>query len=64
MTIAKRIVADPDVCIGSGNCVRMADEVFEQDDDGRVVINPEGDADPEVVELAVDGCPVGALSLD
>lgn len=60
-----RIVADTDVCIGAGQCVLTEPEVFDQDDDGTVVVlveNPEGgqvDSAREAVKL----CPAMALSL-
>jgi ferredoxin len=64
VSAARRVIADRSICIGSGNCVRMVEEMFDQDDDGRVVVK--ADADPgaagELVDLAVDSCPVGALS--
>ena len=33
-----KIEADRDVCIGAGMCVMTAEEVFDQDDDGIVVV--------------------------
>ncbi|MFD4198446.1 MULTISPECIES: ferredoxin [Amycolatopsis] len=60
-----RIVADTDLCIGAGQCVLTEPEVFDQDDDGTVVVlveNPEGgqlDSAREAVKL----CPAMALSL-
>ena len=33
-----RVQADRDVCISAGNCVMAADAVFDQDDDGIVVV--------------------------
>ena len=33
-----RITADRDVCIGAGMCVMNAEEVFDQGDDGIVVV--------------------------
>ena len=36
-----RVIADRDRCIGAGQCVLSAPDVFDQsDDDGRVVILP------------------------
>ena len=32
------VEADRDVCIQAGNCVMVADAVFDQDDDGIVVV--------------------------
>ena len=60
-----RVIADRDVCIGAGMCVMTAEGVFDQDDDGIVVVS-----DPEVpadefhrVRRAVTLCPSGALRL-
>ena len=44
-----KVEADRDVCISAGNCVMVADAVFDQDDDGIVVVLvdevPEGEED-------------------
>jgi ferredoxin len=56
---------DRDICIGAGLCVLAAPEVFDQADDGLVVMivdDPGEDADDAVRE-AVRRCPSGALSL-
>jgi ferredoxin len=60
---AARLQVDRDICIGSGNCVRVAETVFDQDEDGRVVLlaGADPDAHTDDVSLAVAGCPVGAL---
>jgi len=60
-----RIVANTDVCVGAGQCVLTDPEVFDQDDDGLVVLltgRPEGDAARRARE-AVLLCPSGALSV-
>ena len=58
-----KVVADRDVCISAGNCVMAASAVFDQDDDGIVVLLeaeiPAGQADAAV--RAVANCPSGAL---
>ena len=55
-------VVDRDRCIGAGMCVLAAEDVFDQDDDGVVVVRePDGPVDPDAVERAVAGCPSGAL---
>ena len=61
-----RLSADREICIGSGNCVRLAPAVFDQDDDGRVALVPGGDPDSVAadVDMAVAACPVGALMRD
>lgn len=62
-----KLVVERELCVGAGQCVLVAPEVFEQDDlDGRVVlldpVPPEAADDPAVQE-AVLRCPAGALSL-
>jgi ferredoxin len=60
-----KIQADRDVCIQAGNCVMVADTVFDQDDDGIVVVRvdevPEGEE--EHAREAVKLCPSQALQL-
>jgi ferredoxin len=59
--------ADRDVCIGAGLCVLAADSVFDQDDDGIVVLLQERLTDPEAIRAAreaVGNCPSGALSIE
>ena len=45
-----RVQADRDVCIQAGNCVMVAGEVFDQDDDGIVMVL--GDTDGGAVQIA------------
>jgi ferredoxin len=54
--------ADRDVCIGAGMCVLTAGAVFDQDDDGIVVVLDETPADEDAARQAVANCPSGALS--
>ena len=58
-----KIEADRDVCIGAGMCVMAAEAVFDQDDDGIVVLLevevPAEHAD--AAARAVASCPSGAL---
>ena len=60
-----KIEADRDLCIGAGNCVLSAEAVFDQDDDGVVVLLTEEvpDGEEERVREAVKLCPSGALRL-
>lgn len=60
-----RIQAAHDVCIGAGNCVLAAEDVFDQDDEATVVVltdHPSADQEGRVKD-AVAQCPSGALSL-
>jgi ferredoxin len=58
-----KVAADRDVCISAGNCVMVADAVFDQDEDGIVVVRvndvPEGEEDH--AREAVRLCPSQAL---
>ncbi|GLZ47250.1 ferredoxin [Actinomycetospora sp. NBRC 106375] len=60
-----KIEANRDICIGAGNCVLAAEDVFDQDDDAIVEVledHPSPDQETEV-RNAVAQCPSGALSL-
>lgn len=58
-----RIDADREACISAGNCVMAAPEVFDQDDDGIVVVlaDPVPEGDQEGAREAVRLCPATAL---
>lgn len=60
-----RIEADHDACIGSGNCVMISEALFDQDDDGVVVVLVDDVPDEEVEHAreAVRLCPSSALKL-
>jgi ferredoxin len=62
-----KVAADRDVCIGSGNCVFTAPQMFDQDDDeGLVVLLITSEIDPGdagAVRDAVAHCPSGALRM-
>lgn len=60
-----KIEADRERCIGSGMCLLAVPEVFDQDDDGLVVLL-EPAPEPEhaaAARTAVANCPSGALRL-
>ena len=58
-----RVQADRDVCISAGNCVMAADAVFDQDDDGIVVVlvDEVSEGEQDHVREAVRLCPSQAL---
>ena len=61
-----RIEVDREVCCGAGNCVLTVPEIFDQDDrDGLVVLRRSEPPDELAgrVQVAVDLCPSGAISL-
>lgn len=60
--MAKKLVVDKEKCIGCGTCTAMAGKSFKIGDDGKAqVISPAGD-DEIIVQSAIDGCPVSAIS--
>ncbi len=63
LTPVNRIHVEVDraLCIGSGDCVDTAPDVFELDDDDKArVIDPDG-AERDVVLDAAANCPVTAI---
>ncbi|MEV4760406.1 ferredoxin [Micromonospora sp. NPDC049559] len=65
MTGDGRVLVDPERCVGAGQCVMYAPDVFDQTEEGVVRLRgPRVDPDewPDVVE-AVARCPVGAIAL-
>ncbi|WP_332836364.1 ferredoxin [Streptomyces odonnellii] len=60
-----RVTVKPDVCIGAGQCVLAAPEVFDQDDEGVVQVvdeAPEHELHQDVL-LAAARCPVEAIGV-
>jgi ferredoxin len=60
-----RVTVDPSTCVTSCMCVYRAPEVFDQDDDGLVVVL---DARPprelhDAVRRAARGCPTQSITL-
>lgn len=60
-----KVLADRDVCISAGNCVMVADAVFDQDEDGIVVVLVDDvpDGEEEHAREAVRLCPSQALRI-
>lgn len=60
-----KVLADKDVCISAGNCVMAASAVFDQDDDGivMVLVDDVPDGEENHVREAVRLCPSQALRL-
>jgi ferredoxin len=57
------VIADRDVCIGAGMCVFADEAVFDQDDDGLVVLLVERPPADAAARRAVATCPSGALQV-
>jgi ferredoxin len=55
------IEVDRGLCIGSGDCVDTAPDVFQLDEEEKaVVVDPDGAAVDDVIEAA-GNCPVSAI---
>jgi ferredoxin len=61
-----KVIVDFAKCTGLGICESMAPEIFEVNDEGRLVLVKEDIADDELqsVEEAVAGCPTAALRIE
>jgi ferredoxin len=57
------VTTDRDLCIGSENCVRYAPHTFETDAEGKVTVRKGSTDTDAAIRTAVQGCPVGALSI-
>ena len=61
-----KVAAEREFCIQAGNCVMVAGEVFDQDDEGIVVVLTE-EVTGESIEHARDAinlCPANALRFE
>jgi ferredoxin len=63
MTI--EVSVDPDLCIGSGDCVRLLPDAFRIDEAAGVSVPlaGAGDADPRLLLRAAVGCPTQSIRL-
>lgn len=60
----KKLVVNPDTCIGCAACEGVAPEYFEIKDGISTVKKKYDEADADVVNDAIDGCPTQAISLE
>jgi ferredoxin len=52
------------LCVGFGDCIEVAPELFEFDDEGIAAFRePAPTVDPDRLRVACDICPVDALTL-
>ncbi len=58
------VEVDPDLCIGSGNCVHLAPKAFELDDDGIAMPALTDAVSEEKLRLAARSCPTGAIRVN
>lgn len=56
-----RIEVERDLCIGSGDCVDAAPDVFALDDEGKAIVLDPDAVTPEEIVDAARNCPVTAI---
>ena len=54
---------DRDACMGSGNCVFWAPEVFDLDDEGVAMVRGDVRGHEDQVRLAATNCPTSAIRI-
>ncbi|AKJ09706.1 ferredoxin [Streptomyces incarnatus] len=61
-----KISIETDNCCGAGQCVLVAPEIFDQDDDGIVILLDPAPSDDarEAVEDAIAICPADVIQLE
>ena len=65
VTTPLRVTIDPELCIGSGDCVRLAPDAFRLDESRGVSLPLVGaaTADPERLAEAAFNCPTHAIEI-
>ena len=61
-----KVNVNKDACIGCGACTCTCDAVFGFNDEGTVIVKvPEVPEEAkEATNMAIEGCPVGAISIE
>ena len=57
----KKVKVDGEKCLGCGSCVALASKSFKMEKGKAVTLDPAGDSE-EVIQSAIDSCPVGAIN--
>lgn len=59
-----KVKVDEDICVGTGNCEETCPNVFKVvDGTSRVQVDTVPEEEEGRVQEAVDGCPMGAISI-
>ena len=61
-----KVSVDRSLCMGTGVCVMAAPDVFDQDDECKVVISDEYDGESDIAKVreAMESCPTRAISVE
>jgi ferredoxin len=57
------ISIDRDRCMGSGNCVFRAPDVFDLGDDSIAIVRDQAPQSEEAIVRAAEGCPTQAITI-
>jgi ferredoxin len=66
MATTARVRVDPDLCIGTGDCWRLAPQAFQLDEERGVSAPLPGaeSTDPDVLAEAAFNCPTRAITVE
>ncbi len=59
-----RIRVDRELCVGLGNCVAVAPDVFELDAENKAVVRDTASTDEDTILEAARSCPRNAIILE
>ncbi len=59
-----KILIDRDRCEGHGQCVAVAPDVFDLDDEGIAILRSSEPIAEDVLQKAAEVCPVAALTVE
>ena len=59
--MARVLFIDQDECIGCGNCEESCPDVFRMNDDGIAEVHDPHGATIELIQEAIDACPVECI---
>ncbi len=62
----KRVIIDPDLCVGTSECVRLLPDAFRLDRSRGVSVSTDKapSADPALLAEVVRSCPMQAVSVE
>jgi ferredoxin len=59
----KKITVDRDLCIAAVSCIAVAGEVWELDDENKIVVKDANAVDDETLIASAEACPTKAIFL-
>lgn len=59
-----KVRVDRDLCLGVGNCVALAPEVFQLDEENKAVVLDSSSVDDDTLLEAAESCPENAIIIE